>query len=49
MGAHKGAALLLPVLPNAQELIADKAIDTDLFRQALLDRKHLALHSSPKG
>lgn len=39
MSDYKSAALLLPVLPDAQELIADKGYEADCFRQALLDRK----------
>lgn len=38
MSDYKGAALLLPVLPDVQELIADKGYDADWFRQALVDR-----------
>lgn len=39
MNDYKSAALLLPVLPDVQELIADKGYKADCFRQALLDRK----------
>ncbi len=39
MSDYKGAALLLPVLLEAQELIADKGIDTVWLRQALFDKK----------
>jgi transposase len=35
MSDYKGAALLLPVLPDAQELIADRGYDADWFRRAL--------------
>lgn len=34
----KCAGLLLPVLPNAQKLIAGKDIDIDWFRLVLLDK-----------
>ncbi|UXN04675.1 hypothetical protein [Bartonella sp. HY406] len=39
MSDYKGVALLLLILPDAQELIADKGINSDWFRQALLARK----------
>lgn len=35
---HKGAALLLPGLPKAKELLADKGYDSDAFRDALIER-----------
>lgn len=35
---YKGAALLLPVLPDAKELLADRGYDADWFRQALGER-----------
>ena len=38
MSDHKGAALLLPVLPPAQHLIADRGYDSGSFRQALADQ-----------
>ena len=38
MSDHKGAALLLPQLPKAKELLADKGYDSDWFRQALVMR-----------
>lgn len=38
MSDHKGAFLLLPSLPNAKELLADKGYDSDWFRQALIER-----------
>lgn len=38
MSDYKGAALLLPALPNANELLADKGYDADWFRKALADR-----------
>ena len=30
---YKGVALMLPVLPRARELLADKGYDADWFRQ----------------
>ena len=39
MSDFKGAALMLPVLPNAKELLADKGYDADWFRKALAKRK----------
>ncbi len=38
MSDYKGAALLLPALPNAKEMLADKGYDADWFRKALADR-----------
>ncbi len=38
MSDYKGAALMLPALPNANELLADKGYDADWFRKALADR-----------
>jgi transposase len=35
MSDHKGAALLLPALPPARELIADRGYDSNNFRVAL--------------
>ena len=39
MSDYKGAALLLPALPDAKELLADKGYDADWFREALAKRK----------
>ena len=38
MNDHKGARLLLPALPPAQELLADRGYDSTRFRQALQAR-----------
>ena len=38
MSDYKGAALMLPALPNANELLADKGYDADWFRKARADR-----------
>ena len=38
MSDYKGAALMLPVLPKARELLGDKGYDADWFRQALAER-----------
>ena len=35
---HKGAATLLPTLPDAQVLIGDKGYDSDHFRESLKHR-----------
>ena len=35
---HVGAALLLPALPPARDLIADRGYDSARFRQALMAR-----------
>ena len=37
MSDHKGAGLLIDVLPPARELIADRGYDSDGFRAALED------------
>jgi transposase len=34
---YRGAAVMLPALPAADALIADKGYDSDWFRQALAD------------
>jgi transposase len=36
---HKGAALLLPALPQAKTMLADKRYDSNWFRNALIDRQ----------
>jgi putative transposase len=38
MSDHKGAALMLGVLPKAQVPIGDKGYDSNGFRQALTER-----------
>ena len=38
MSDYKGAALMLPALPRAKELLGDKRYDADWFRQALAGR-----------
>ena len=38
MSDHRGAALVLPALPPAQELIADRGYDSNRFRAAPLER-----------
>ena len=38
MSDFKGAALMLPFLPKAKELLGDKGYDADWFRQALADK-----------
>ena len=38
MSDYKGAALMLPALPKAEELLGDKGYDADWFRQALGER-----------
>ncbi len=35
MSDYKGAALMLPALPKANELLADRGYDADWFRAAL--------------
>ena len=38
MSDHKGAAMILTSLPNADELIGDKGYDSDAFRAELIER-----------
>ena len=38
MSDYKGAALMLPALPPARELLGDKGYDAGWLRQALADR-----------
>ena len=38
MSDHKGAALMLPALPPARELIGDRGYDSGWFRSALAAR-----------
>jgi putative transposase len=38
MSDHKGATLILDVLPEAKELLADRGYDSDKFRAALIER-----------
>ena len=38
MNDHKGAALILPALPPAKDLIADRGYDSNRFRAALIKR-----------
>ncbi len=38
MSDHRGGAMLLLVLPPAQELLADRGYDSNRFRDALVER-----------
>jgi transposase len=38
MSDYKGAALMLPVLPKAREILGDKGYDADWLRKALAER-----------
>jgi len=38
MSDHKGAALILPALPPARELLADRGYDSNRFRAGLIER-----------
>jgi transposase len=38
MSDYKGAALMLPAMPKAKELLADKGYDADWFRAVLAKR-----------
>jgi IS5 family transposase len=44
---YKGAATMLPDMPSAPVLIADRGYDADWFRQALRDRGTRPLHPGP--
>ena len=44
MSDYKGAALMLPAMPKAKELLADKGYDADWLRAALAERAHRRLH-----
>ncbi|WP_227003212.1 IS5 family transposase [Kozakia baliensis] len=46
---HKGAGILLPALPDACHLIADKGYDRDCFRKALAARSIAACIPSTKA
>src|SRR3984885_13945379 len=39
MSDYKGAALMLPAMPKAKQLLADKGYDADCFRAALAKRR----------
>ena len=39
MSDYKGAALMLPALPKARALLADKGYDADWFRAALAKKR----------
>jgi hypothetical protein len=41
MSDYKGAALMLPAMPKAKQLLADKGYDADWFRAALAKRRIL--------
>ncbi|WJY19860.1 IS5 family transposase [Alteriqipengyuania flavescens] len=47
MSDHKGAALLLPILPHARMLLGDKGYDSDWFRAAL-DNQGIAACIPPR-
>ena len=38
MSDHRGAALMLPRMPRAKELLVDKGYDSNRFREALVER-----------
>ena len=42
MSHYKGAALMLPAMPKAKQLLADKGYDAGWFRAALAKRRILA-------
>ena len=45
MSDYKGAALMLPALPKAKQLLADKGYDADWFRAAARQARRRRLHS----
>ncbi len=38
MSGHRGAPLILPALPSAREMLADRGYDSNQFRAELLQR-----------
>ena len=42
MSDYKGAALMLPAMPKAKQLLADKGYDADWFRADLAKRRVVA-------
>ena len=52
MSDYKGVALMLPAMPKAKQLLADKGCDADWFRAALAKRRIAACipskYSEPK-
>ena len=42
MSDYKGAALILPAMPKAKQLLADKGYDADWLRAALAKRRVVA-------
>lgn len=48
MSDYQGAALLLPILPDTQELIADYGYDANWFRQVLFDRNIMVCIPHPR-
>jgi transposase len=49
MNDQKGAGLLVPLLPKARELIADRGYDSNPFRSALAERGIAACIPSKKN
>jgi transposase len=50
MSDYKGAALMLPAMPKAKQLLADKGYDADWFRAALAKRRITAcIPRNPTG
>ena len=45
MSDYKGAALMLPVMPKAKQLLADRGYDADWFRAAPRKARRRRLHS----
>ena len=49
MSDHRGAALLLPVLPPARELLGDRGYDSNRFRAELAARRIAACIPSTRS
>jgi hypothetical protein len=47
MSDHQGAALIYPMLPDAETIIADKGYDCDAFREALAGALHSTASQAP--
>jgi len=45
---HRGTATVMPVLPQADTLIADRGYDSDGFRAALTKRNITPLYPRPQ-
>ena len=49
MSDHRGAAMMLPALPPARELLADRGYDSSRFRANLIERGIIACIPSTRS